>query len=491
MIFTLLSHSWLSFWRSKSLGRSLGTTIFTWIMIALMLLYAIGIGYMLDKLMLKVAPEEDIMPLLNGLLIFYWMLEFVFRFIIQKNITLNVQYYLTQRISRKSLAHFMLLKSWVNLFLLITVLVFWRFAFTRVGSDFGAQASWVWLLFILGVSFCLHHLVIFIHQISKGKVWIPLVLTIMIAATIYANVLGYIDLLFITKGLMNIVLSNLSMGIIPWLIAGVLYYLDYFFVRKNLALDNLPQEVKTASAGISNWVQYLNSKGVVGQLISIELRLIWRNKRPRGMMLTALMMLAYFILIFLRYDDLTRVFGIVNLVATGALMINYGQLLFSWESYHFDQLMIANFKVEDYIKSKVILLVGFNTILLAVSGIAMFALNSPFIRELPFWYLVNSGLFVYIFIWVGILSAKRIDANARAMFNYEGLNVMQFLIIIPYFGLPSLVKYLIDNNLGEGWGTYVLAGIGLLGLLMFNPIINSLSKLFLKKKYKIMVRLRE
>ena len=118
MICKLITHSWLAFWRSKTLSRSLATTIFTWFMMGLIMLYALGLGVMLPKIISNISPEKDSISILNGFLIFYWMSELLFRIIFQRNVTINIQYYLTQRISGYTLANFMLLKSWVNLFLL-------------------------------------------------------------------------------------------------------------------------------------------------------------------------------------------------------------------------------------------------------------------------------------------------------------------------------------------------------------------------------------
>jgi len=491
MIFTLLSHSWLSFWRSKSLARSLGTAIFTWLMVAIMVLYALGLGYMLEELLVKLAPEKDSIKLLNGLLLFYWMFELVSRIIIQKNVTLNVQHYLTQRISSQSLAHFMLLKSWINLFLLITVLLFSRFAFHKIALIYGVQQGWVWLLFLLGVSFCLHHLVILIHQISKGRIWLPLGLSIITVATIYASFLGHIDILFITEGVMGDVLVNPFLLLTPYLISLGLYFVTHFFIKKNLLLDNLTQNVSIGNVGVPSWVQYLNTKGVVGQLFALEVRLIWRNKRARTTLIMGVFFLFYVVIAFQRNGIGEKLPEFLAMLSTGAFMINYAQLIFSWESFYIDMIMANDISIKKYMKSKIFLLFILNSISLLSSVIILIFINPKIISTFLLWYLVNTGLFIYLFIWLAILGAKRIDSNASAFFNYEGINISQFLIIIPYVALPVVARFVIDKYLGVGMGTYILAGLGVIGILLFKPIVDLLAKSFLKRKHKILVRLRD
>ncbi len=491
MIFTLLNHSWQSFWRSKSLGRSLGATIFTWVMMGLMLLYVVVLGYMLEDLLVKLKPDEEPINLLNGYLLFYWMFELILRIVFQKNVTLHIQYYLTQRISRNLLAHFMLLKSWANLFLFISMLLFSRFAFSTVANSYNVNTDWLWFEFILLVSFCLHHLVIFIHQKTKGKAIVPFLLSVICIVLIYANYMGLVDVTFITQQMMISVIKSPVLITLPVLISIGLYFYNHRLIRENLSLDTLPQNVIKAGSGVSNWVSYLSSFGIIGQLIAVELRLIWRNKRPRMALIMGPLMVVYFYIFLDKEPRSIEMVQIVMLIATGAITINYGQFLFSWESKYFDWIVTRRFTMEEYLKSKFYILSGFNTISLIVCGVTLFFIDVTLFDKLILWYFVNTGIFTYMFIWIALFGSKRIDSNASAMFNYEGIKASQFLMIIPYIALPIGGIYLIDSNIGEGYGILILGGIGVIGVVMLNPIIRAISRLFLKRKYKILVGLRD
>ena len=490
MILTLLKHSRLVFWRSKTLGRSLGTSIFTWFMLGLILLYAIGLGVMLKKLITDVVPEQDVVVTLHGWLIFYWIFELILRLVLQNNISLNIQYYLTQNIRRKTLAHFMLIKSIKNLFLLITLLVFFPFAVSTIMASYSSEIGWAWIFFLLAISFCLHYLTIALQQSTKGNLLLPLILGLVLIGIISLNYWGLVDFSCISSGIMSHVLVTPLLVLVPLLISIGLYALNVKLVLLNLSLDSLPEKNTIAGTGISRWVAYLNSYGIIGQLMALELRLIWRNKRPRAIMVSGVFMLLYFIFFLFRMQDSMMV-GIFLLISTGAFMVNYGQLLYSWESGYFDFIITRNISAKQYLISKLVLFLVFNTIsLILVSTILVF-IDITHLKEIVIWYFINSGVFTYVFIWGTMLGPKSIDANARAMFNYEGLNAFQFLIIIPYFLIPVGIAYLFKISLGEFWQDIILLTFGLSGILFYKYIINFLSIRFTKRKYKISNGFRE
>ena len=490
MVKDLLHHSWLSFWRSKTLGRSLGTTIFTWFMIFLIMLYMLGLGLALEKIILELAPEQDVLSTLNGWLVFYWLFELILRIVLQRNISLNIHYYLTQNLPKRSLAHFMIIKSLKNLFLLITILLFSPFAFTVVAHSYGLSMAWLWLTTLLVISIILHFLTILIQQYSKGGLLLPFMIALGLAGCLYLNHYGFVDFSMYSAKLMAGIIARPMLLLVVFVLIVFLYYINLGQVVRNLSLDSIPQQASQANLGIRKWVVYLNSYGQIGQLMALELRLILRNKRPRILMLSSVFMIAYFVLFLGRINQplFTSAF---LLVATGAFMVNYGQLIFSWESSYFDFILTRNISSRVYLTSKFAMLLAFNTLCLIIMAIVLLIINPSLLKDLLIWYLINSGLFTYVFIWGTMLGPKPVEVNARAMFNYEGMSAFQFLVIIPYFLFPIGSAYLLSEFVGDIGREFVLFGIGLTGFLLYQTILNMLAKRLTKRKYKISNGFRE
>ena len=93
--------------------------------------------------------------------------------------------------------------------------------------------------------------------------------------------------------------------------------------------------------------------GTVGALVTLELRLLWRNECPKYMTLLSLFFMAYGLIDLPRrngtFSDSIGVMIGVGIFLTGAFMINYGQFLIS-------RIMSGKIDLNDYILAKSTLL---------------------------------------------------------------------------------------------------------------------------------------
>jgi len=114
--------------------------------------------------------------------------------------------------------------------------------------------------------------------------------------------------------------------------------------------------------------------GTVGALVTLELKLLWRNKRPKYMTLLSLFFMAYGLIGLPRrngtFSDSIGVMIGVGIFLTGAFMINYGQFLISWESAYFDRIMSGKIDLNDYILAK--------STLLSIGCTACFLITMPY-----------------------------------------------------------------------------------------------------------------
>jgi len=460
-------------------------------MIGMMLMNALILGVMLSKIVSEIDPDTDPVALVNGLLLFYWLFELLLRIFFQRNVTLNIQYYLVQRLSRQLLSHFMLIKSWVNLFLVLTFLLFAPFAYQSVSVLYSPSIALLWLGSLLSISFFMHHIVIAIQQVAKDNIWLPLIVGLFLIALIYLSIAGILDFSWLDQGFMQLIGQGPILLIFILIPITSLYFIDARLLRHNLYLDSIGSRRIHVVKGIGRWVSYLNSLGIPGQLIALELRLIWRNKRSRYYLIMGAIMLLFFTFIFMRADETATMQDLYMLMLSGVIMINYGQLLFSWESHYFDFIMTSNFSVKTYLTSKFILLLCFNSLSTIIISIILTFVNYRLIPELIIWYLLNSGFFIFIFIWAATLGPKRMDANASVLFNSEGANVFRFLVIIPYLLIPFGVVYLLELIMGKFWTYGSLACLGVLGIVLHKYVLNSIAECFNRRKYKILNGFRE
>jgi hypothetical protein len=319
---------------------------------------------------------------------------------------------------------------------------------------------------------------------------LPFLLGLSLVGIIFINSIGLINITLTSEKFIAFLVAYPFMLIIPAGLTGMMYFYDFTLTKRNLSLDALPKSSAQAGLGVSHWIRYINSFGTIGQLMALELRLIWRNKRPRTIIIMAIIMLAYFGVFIIRLQDSSIIVAFL-LISTGMLMINYGQLLFSWESSYFDFLMTRNFTAKTYMISKFVLFFFFNTIALIIVGGFFTFIDMSMVKDLIIWYLINTGFFAYMFIGGTMLGPKPLDINARAMFNYEGINIFQFLVIIPYILVPFAIEAISKLYFGNIWHDIFLIVTGLMGIAFYRRLSGILAGAFSKRKYKILDGFRE
>jgi hypothetical protein len=172
----------------------------------------------------------------------------------------------------------------------------------------------------------------------------------------------------------------------------------------------------------------------------------------------------------------------VAIFTTGLFMINYGQFMLAWESSFFDFMRVRQISIKDYFESKFYL---FSLSTLVALILSMFyGLIYPL---LPVFFvagaLFNVGVTCFILMFTCTYNVKKIDLGKGAFLNWEGVGAAQFLIIIPIMILPMLI-YWIGNTIGGMYlGLGIIAGLGIIGIILKNTIINALAAQFERRKY--------
>ncbi|HET9054732.1 MAG TPA: DUF5687 family protein, partial [Cyclobacteriaceae bacterium] len=111
MVATLLSHGWKKFTRSPAFGKDVTTSVFIGIIALMMIGYLLALGLGLDYIITKGLGQADSVRFLNMLLLYYFVVEFVMRYMIQNVPVLDIQPYLHLPLRRSRIMHYLLLKS--------------------------------------------------------------------------------------------------------------------------------------------------------------------------------------------------------------------------------------------------------------------------------------------------------------------------------------------------------------------------------------------
>ena len=181
----------------------------------------------------------------------------------------------------------------------------------------------------------------------------------------------------------------------------------------------------------------------------------------------------------------TGMYLFAGLLLTGIFIMQYGQLIMSWESRSFDQICTSGLRMHDYFRGKFWFFIATNIIsFLLTLPYAFYDSRIALVNLAAFLY--NSGINIFIILFLGTYNTRRIDLGKGAMFNYEGTSFIHFVLIIPLIGLPYLIwmLFLVLGHPDMGFAAIGLAGAA--GLLFSEVLIRSTVKQFNSRKYKIL-----
>ena len=484
MTSTFLIHQSKAFWRSKNTGKSVAMRVVMGILILYLLLNVLVVAFFLDRILSRTNPGQDILYSFNSYILYYFLMDLLLRFQMQELPTLSVRPYLHLRIKKNQLINYLSLTSLWTTFNLTPILLSLPLLIKIVIPQHGLAQFWSLLLSIIGLTLSNHFFSLWIkRKVNLNAIW----MLIFFGALILFVSLDFYFKLFsisaLSAGLFNYILKNPLYCLIFLLLALVVYIINYRYLKSNLYLEEL--HTADNSHKSSTEIPYLNRFGKAGDLVANELKLILRNKRPRSVITMSLMFMFYG-LIFYTNPSFSGYSGIVfcGMFMTGIFIINYGQFMFSWQSAHFDGILVSKVSTLDFFRSKFLLFTFFSSI--------CFLLTIPYVyfgwKVLIVHFIMfiwNLGVNTLLVLYFANQNYRRIDLSKGATFNWEGVGASQWILSIPLLLAPFVIYYPL-NLLGyPEAGLALIAVIGLIFMISREFWLSKLVKRFQEKRYLI------
>ncbi len=484
MIKHFISLEWKSLIRSASLGKSIALKIFMGFLALYFMAVFLILGFALYAILKKTLPDEDPFLVLNGIL-FYWILaDLLMRFFLQKLPVMIVKPLLTLPIKKSKMVHYVLGKSALSFFNFLPLFAIIPFGFMLVANDYEPSKVIVWVLLMVVVTLIINFLNFIIESLSAETElsFLPLIAFAAILFGLnYFNVVSFSSLL---SGFFISVTETPFLIIIPILILIGLYIYNFKILRQKLYLDNSlktkNQEVKTSDLA---WTRRF---GDIAPFMQLDLKLLWRNKRPRSSIFILVIGLLYGLFFYPQpmYRDMVWLYGFIGIFVTGIFLINFGQFIPAWDSGYYKMLMSQNIKYEQYLRSKFVLMI--------MSVVIMFVLSIPYVyfgwKILVAHFaaaIYNIGVNSHVILFAGSYNRKKIDLNQRAAFNYQGTGAVQWLVGIPLMLLPIAIFVLFYFLFNFEGGIAALIICGLLGIVFHQRIMDLITSKYLASKYKM------
>lgn len=484
MIGLFLSHAVKKISRSVSFEKEMATTIFLGLIVLMVVGYTLILGFAIEKILIEGLDVGEPVVFLNGILVYYFIFEFMIRYFMQNLPVMDVQPYLHLPIRKPSIVHFLLGKSLVHVLNGFVWLLFTPFAFSVVALEQGTSGAWNWIITLWLCSLSIHFLILLFKKKLDDTIWGLVSLVALFGLAAAADYFGWFKLSDLSSILFGYIFTTSFLpGIILMALVG-LYVLNFRYFTESF----YPEELSATKAGsfiTSSDLIFLKRFGIIGDWINVEMKLILRNKRTRTILFLSVLLLFYGLIFYPEKtysEDMPGFLLFVGIFITGIFMINYGQFLFSWQGGHYDFTLTKPLSMRQYVESKYWLI--------ATVTMVCFLLSIPYVyfgwRFLLIHLvctLYNLGVNSFIIMNMSMWDPKKVDLTKSSAFNYQGVGAAQWLMGLPILISPYLF-YLPLSFMGHpNIGLMAVGAAGVIGLAMRSYLIDLTTKRLIEKKY--------
>lgn len=479
------SFAWRETVRSAYWGKNLATSIG----LGLLALYTsanfLFLGFAISKILRDAFPDADPVNKFNGFVLGYFAIELIIRQLMQKLPTISFKPFLIQNIRRRQIVNYLMVRSVMSFFNLLPLFLVVPVVFTLVGPANGGLATAAWFFSLLLLVFGNHFLSIYLKWRFNDNEFGFFIVFGALAGLFALNHFNILDLSGGMGKLIDLVLVHPALAVLFVVFPLAFYLINYRFLISRLYVNLVSQKSKNEKVRDYSW---LDRMGETGRFIALELRLIWRNKRPRSVAMMTLIFLAYGLLIYRpkgpdhEIPEFLFIFGGIMLV--GMFSISYGQFFPAWHSNYFSMLMCQRLKMKQFLLSFYMLV--------TVISVSCYIVTLPYALMQPkivythlAMLLYNLGVNIPFLFFIGLFSKKRLDISQSSTMNYQGVGASQWLASIPILLLPVGLFFLIKLAFGTIGGYAGLGIIGLIGILFHSLIIDYFAKQYLKKKHQL------
>lgn len=443
---------------------------------------ALFMGLQLSEKLIETNPGNQIAAF-NSLIFIYVGFDLILRVMVQNLPTFGFQPFLIIPVKRKRIAKYMLNKSLLHFFNFLPLLLILPFTLRTAVNVLEIPTLIAWFASLIFMIFINHFLAIYIKWRTNESNYFFYGFLATAAAIFAINYFGVFDFAITFGKLFDLVVWYPTAVIIFPLTIAALYILNRNYLYNRFYIDELSQKKKEGSTYDFSW---LNQIGEYGNMLSLEVKMITRNKRPRTTAIMSILFIFYGLMIYKDYNaDTPEVILVLGgMFMTGVFGMMYGQFFPAWHSRYYPLLMSQNVKMKQILQSAFFLMAATNIIFYLLSLGYMYI--TPKVLYIHFVVMLyNIGVNTFVIFALGLTSRKSIDLEQKAMFNYQGMGGAQWLITFPILFGPLAVYGVITLLFGNITAYIVLGALGLIGIILHPRLIDYFTKQYLKRKHKM------
>ncbi len=430
----VLRHQWHQQTRLPTFGRSLIGGLLLLLAAAYFGSLFVAAGWYYPQVVAEVAPGQEPLRLLNEFLLYGAVGLVPMRFLLQRSAGSDVRPYLHLPLRRPRIVRILQVVSSLSLLNLLPVVVLaslWGSTVRPATSAVGAACWAVGALLLVATTQFLNGLLRAVWDRHAGRV--------LGAAGLLAVVVagGYWTGGQLLQSASAWLFGGLAAGRITPLLVLIGGATGMSVAAHRALRGRLYSVLGDTEEGDTHAGAALRGRGRgwgrVASLALLDLKLILRNKRPRQMLLSALLLEALFVFQLVTTTGgeppppvLAFITVTFSIVLTGLLGFQYGGFTYAWHGAHFDGLLARAVRPRTLVRSQyatfcVLCVVG-TAVVLPVVG----ALRPSMIVPMGAFLLYNLGAMPPVLLGLGVWSREAIALDQSTFFNYQGNTTATF-----------------------------------------------------------------
>ena len=480
MIKQFLLLEWRAFSRSASFSTNIVLKIFmifgALYFMAMFILLGFG-SYFIMEQNLGLEP----FPTVNKFIIYYLVFDLLIRFFLQKMPTLSIKPFLNQNINKNTIVHFTLGKTVLSFFNFIHWFFFIPFTIVLIKEGFNPLNSILWGLSMLVFIYATNFISILIDK--KDSIFYAVIGLFAVLGTL--QYYSIFDITNYTNSFFERFYNVNYFVLIPFAIVVALYYFTFQFFKSNLYLD-AGLATKQTDAATENY-SWLDKLGSVSTFIKNDIRLLKRNKRAKTTLIMSLLFIFYGLLFFTNSIEaysapVWKIFA--GIFVSGGFLLNFGQLVPSWDSSYYPLMMTQNITYKDYLASKWWLMVLATLISTLIASFYLYFGWETYLAIIA-GAIYNIGVSSHLVLLGGAYVKTPIDltSNKNAFGDKKAFNVKTLIITLPKLFLPLIIYAIGHYTLGWQFGYLLVVLAGIIGFAFKNKVFQMIESIYKKEKY--------
>jgi hypothetical protein len=479
-----------SFYRSTYWKRSVAIKILVGLFVFYISISLLILGFNLPAIFQEYFPGKNVIRAFNENLLFYFIFSALLRQLFQEIPIVNSIPLLVLPFKKKKIARHLVNKSFFHFINFFPLLFLVPFTFDTVVEEYALLNTLGWLINLVGLILVDHLIGIWLKRFSFYKEKLS---AIILGLGIGLFLLSFFNIIPLSTWIghyFHSVLVYPTLSVAPFVFIVLLYRFNLQEIAKGMYLDSqlIPAE-KDVNIHAFSWTEKFGS---IGKYISLELKMITRNKRTRTAFMSVIFLLLYGFIVYgnseMGKHDFSLIF--IGILITGSFSVSYGQFTPAWHSKYFPFLMTRDFGLKNMLNAQYFLFIASTLIAFIFSTVyIIYGTKVLFFNFLS--AIFNIGITSHVVLWMGSFSTKPIDLSQSSFFNYQGTGasvwVMSLIIIlgpILYYGLLSLL-------LEDIWCYLIFGLTGICGIVFHESIMNKILIRYKKNKHRMLYSYRQ